>query len=96
MPAGRDARRLPAAMTSIASRTHKSVNALGGTLEAGSYFTDGVGLFRVVSVTSGSGGPRAVELEDCRTLEVALHAGDALTTLGFTAVRPEHAGKASS
>ena len=84
-------------MRSSASLIEKKVDVgLAGLLEAGSYFTDGVDLFRVVSVTSGSGGLRAVELEDCRTLELSLYAGDALMTLGLRAVRVERAGKARS
>ena len=55
-------------------------------IESGPYFTDGVDLFRLVSVSSGSGGPRVVELEDCRTLEVSLYGGKALMRLGLSAV----------
>jgi hypothetical protein len=58
-------------------------------LRAGRYFTDGGNLYRVVCVTSGSGGPRVVELEDCRTLETSLYAGHDLMTLGLREVNAE-------
>lgn len=83
------AHRLAAVMASYGSLIEEKVDVgLGRPFEAGSYFTNGVDLFRVVSVTSGSGGPRVVELEDCRTLELSLYAGDAVMTLGLTQVNP--------
>jgi hypothetical protein len=60
-------------------------------LASGPYFTDGVDLFRLVGVTSGSSGPTVVRLEDCRTLDVSHYAGHALMTLGLRAVKVEHA-----
>jgi hypothetical protein len=69
---------------------------LADLLESGPYFTDGLDLFRVVSVTSDAGGPRLVELEDCRTLKSSVYVGNALMTLGLEPVRAEHALEVSS
>jgi hypothetical protein len=57
-------------------------------VKTGPYFTNGIDLFRLVTLTSGSGGPKLVELEDCRTLEISIYAGDAVMTLGLRGVRP--------
>ncbi|HWG09157.1 MAG TPA: hypothetical protein VN672_09130 [Solirubrobacteraceae bacterium] len=43
------------------------------SLLVGSYLTDGRSLYRVVhAITAGVDGDRLLELEDCRTLELAL------------------------
>jgi hypothetical protein len=57
-------------------------------LKPGVYLTDGTHLFRVTSVTSGSKGPKLVELEDCRTFETSVHDSEALAKLGLATVTP--------
>lgn len=64
----------------------------GKPLKPGTYLTDGANLFRVTSVTSGSNGPKVVELEDCRTLEASVHDSEALVTLGLVTVTPVRNG----
>jgi hypothetical protein len=46
-------------------------SGLAKLIQEGPYFTDGVRLFRLAGVVSGSSGPKLVRLEDCRTLEVS-------------------------
>ena len=58
------------------------------SLSPGAYLTDGINLFRVASVTSGSDGPKVVELEDCRTLEASVYDSEAVMKLGLVAVTP--------
>ena len=61
-------------------------------LRQGAYLTDGEDLFCVVGVISGSSGPKSVDLEDCRTLEVHTYSEPRALALGLTPVRAAVAG----
>jgi hypothetical protein len=66
----------------------KSGNERADSPKPGAYLTDGAHLFRVTSVTSGSKGPKLVELEDCRTSETSVHDSEAFEELGLATVTP--------
>jgi len=72
-----------------ASRALRGPAAAGvaEALRQGAYLTDGYDLFRVVGVISGSSGPKSVDLEDCRTLEVHTYSEPRVLALGLTLVR---------
>ena len=55
-------------------------------MRQGEYLTNGVDLFRVVAVVSGSSGLKVIELEDCRTLEITNWAAAEVTALGLAPV----------
>ena len=67
-------------------RNRKS--ALAQLVEQGPYFTDHVRLFRLVASVRGSSGPRLLQLEDCRTLEVSDYTEEEVTVLGLEPVTP--------
>ena len=58
------------------------------TGRAGPYFTDHVRLFRLAGSVRGSSGPRLLQLEDCRTLEVSDYTEEEVTVLGLEPVTP--------
>jgi hypothetical protein len=57
--------------SSHAVSKRRNDGVLARLIEHGPYFTDGVRLFRLAGVVSGSSGPKLVQLENCRTLEVS-------------------------
>jgi len=60
---------------------------LARLVEQGRYFTDQV-LFRLAGSVRGSSGPRLLQLEDCRTLEVSDYTEEEVTVLGLEPVTP--------
>lgn len=66
-------------------RTEQS--PLAKLIDAGPYYTDGVRLFRLTAVVSGSNGPKLMQLEDCRTLEVSGFTAEEAAMLGLVPVR---------
>jgi hypothetical protein len=66
-------------------------NGLAELIGEGPYFTDGVRLFRLAGVVSGSSGPQFVQLEDCRTLALSDHTEEELEALGLAPVHPASA-----
>jgi hypothetical protein len=66
---------------------------LAQLVRKGPYLTDGVRLFRLAGVVSGSSGPKLVQLEDCRTLEVSGCTDDEAMVLGLRPVSPRPAGR---
>ena len=65
---------------------------LSEALRQGAYLTDGAKLFRVAGIVSGSSGPKVIELEDCRTLEVGTYSEADLVALGLSPVRSMETG----
>jgi hypothetical protein len=70
----------------------RNENALAKLIEHGPYFTDGVRLFRMTGVVSGSSGPKLVQLEDCRTLEDSEYTEEEVGLLGLVPVSAQAAG----
>ena len=66
-------------------RTERS--PLAKLIERGPYFTDDVRLFRVAAVVSGSNGPKFLQLEDCRTLQVSDYTAEEVALLELVPVR---------
>jgi len=64
-----------------------SPHSLSELIQQGAYLTDGVALFRVAGVVSGSRGPTMVELEDCLTLEIRLCRERDVMNLGLHPVK---------
>ena len=58
------------------------------SLRRGSYLSDGVRLFRVVSPPTTVRERTFVRLEDCRTLEVQAYPPSELDSMGLRAVQP--------
>jgi hypothetical protein len=54
----------------------------------GSYFTDGIRLYRVVTTLLDPWKGESVELEDCMTLRTSFYAPDALGQMDLAPVRP--------
>jgi hypothetical protein len=61
-------------------------------IEHGPYFTDGVRLFRLAGVVSGSSGPKLVKLEDCRTLAVSECTEEEVAQFGLVPVSARPTG----
>jgi hypothetical protein len=78
--------------TDAIERGDQEVHAarLGRAGRHGAYLTDGVDLFRVAGVVSGSSGPTTVELENCRTLEMHTYSGHGVMSLGLAPVTARH------
>ena len=70
------------------ARPSGSDSLLARLVEEGPYFTDGVRLFRLAGTVRGSSGPRLVQLEDCRTLEVSDYTEEEAIVLGLEPVAP--------
>ena len=68
-------------------------HALGKLIEEGPYFTDCVRLFRLAGVVSGSSGPKLVQLEDCRTLDVSEYTEEEVVRLDFVPVKARPVGE---
>ena len=68
----------------IRRRTEQS--PLAKLSDAGPYYTDGVRLFRLAAVVSGSNGPTLMQLEDCRTLQVCGCTAEEAALLGLVPV----------
>jgi len=68
-------------------------HALAKLIEEGPYFTDCVRLFRLAGVVSGSSGPKLVQLEDCRTLDVTEYTEEEVVLLGLGPVSAPPAGQ---
>ena len=79
-PHGKARMRRAAAVDRTAGR------ADAGAIRQGAYLTNGVDLFRVAAVVSGSSGPKTIELEDCRTLEMRTYSDAGAAALGLTPV----------
>ena len=75
----------------VRGRTERS--PLAKLIERGPYFTDDVRLFRVASVVSGSDGPKFLQLEDCRTLQVSDYTAEEIALLELVPVRARAAVK---
>lgn len=59
---------------------------LAKLVEGGPYFTDAVRLFRLAAVVPGSNGPKLVQLEDCRTLQVSGYTAEEVALLELVPV----------
>jgi hypothetical protein len=70
----------------------RSESALAKLIEHGPYFTDGVRLFRLAGVVSGSSGPKLAELEDCRTLAVSECTEEEVAQFGLVPVSARPTG----
>jgi hypothetical protein len=68
------------------TRPHREQGPLARLVERGPYFTDRVRLFRLAGTVRGSSGPRLVQLEDCRTLEVSGYTEEEAIVLGLEPV----------
>ena len=68
------------------ARPSGSDSLLARLVEEGPYFTDGVRLFRLAGTVRGSSGPRLMQLEDCRTLEVSDFTEEEAMVLGLEPV----------
>ena len=79
--------------TATGRRRHEG-NQLAELIRHGPYFTDDVRLFRLTGVVSGSSGPRFLQLENCRTLDVAKYSEEEVTVLGLVPVSARPAGQA--
>jgi hypothetical protein len=71
-------------------------SGLAKLIEDGPYFTDGVRLFRLTGVVSGSSGPKLVQLEDCRTLAVSEYTEEEVELFGFVPVSARPTGQDGS
>ena len=71
-----------------ATRPPDGNGLLARLVERGPYFTDGVRLFRHMGTVRGSSGPRLMQLEDCRTLEVSDFTEEEAMVLGLKPVAP--------
>lgn len=83
--------RVPVVSRSMRTRGHtasieRDDSALAGLIEAGPYSTDGVRLFRLAGVVSGSSGPKLVQLEDCRSLDVSEYTDEEVALLDLVPV----------
>jgi hypothetical protein len=67
-------------------------SALAVLIEHGPYFTDGVRLFRLAGIVSGSSGPKLVKLEDCRTLAFAEYTEEEVAQFGLVPVSARPTG----
>lgn len=76
-----------------ARRRRHEGNRLAELIDHGPYFTDDVRLFRLTGVVSGSNGPRFVELEDCRTLDIAKYTAEEVEAVGLVPVSARPAGE---
>jgi hypothetical protein len=74
--------------SAAATRPQDRKGTLAGLVEQGPYFTDQVRLFRLAGTVRGSSGPRLVQLEDCRTLEVSEYTEEEVMVLGLEPVAP--------
>ena len=72
--------------STAATRPQHRTSTLAGLVEQGPYFTDQVRLFRLAGTVRGSSGPRLVQLEDCRTLEVSEYTEEEVVVLGIEPV----------
>lgn len=72
-------------------RTERS--PLAELIERGPYFTDEVRLFRLAAVVSGSNGPKFLQLEDCRTLQVSGYTAEEVALLELVPVRARAAAQ---
>lgn len=78
-------------MPLLTTASHRS---LQHSLHAGAYFTDGTRLYRVAaSLVDPWNGSHSAELEDCLTLDTALHGLDALAGMRLELVRPTGTGQ---
>jgi hypothetical protein len=77
-------------MRSSAATRKSTRRGLAELVRHGAYLTDGVDLFRVAGVVSGSSGPTTVELENCRTLEMHTYSGHGVMSLGLAPVTARH------
>jgi hypothetical protein len=77
---------MPPRAAATLSRDRKGL--LARLVEQGPYFTDHVRLFRLAGSVRGSSGPRLLQLEDCRTLEVSDYTEEEVTVLGLEPVTP--------
>jgi len=77
---------MPPRAAATLSRDRKGL--LARLVEQGRYFTDQVRLFRLAGSVRGSSGPRLLQLEDCRTLEVSDYTEEEVTVLGLEPVTP--------
>lgn len=75
----------------VTRRGHE--HGLAKLIEEGPYFTDGIRLFRIAGVVSGSSGPKFVHLEDCRTLDSCDYTEEEVTVLDLTPVSARPAGE---
>jgi hypothetical protein len=73
----------------VGTRTEQSL--LAWLIDAGPYYTDGVRLFRLSAVVSGSNGPKLMQLEDCRTLHVSGFTAEEAALLELEPVRARSA-----
>lgn len=71
-----------------ATRPRRPESALAQLVEQGPFFTDQVRLFRLVGTVRGSSGPRLVQLEDCRTLDVSDYTEEEVAVLRLEPVMP--------
>ena len=68
----------------------RAATRLKPILTQGGFLTDGTSLFRVVAIVSGSKGPTACELEDCRSLAVRMYSATEAASMDLVPVQANH------